>query len=1488
MNSLPKVSLTTIILIIIGVFCFCNSISAQDLQVKFTERPIPGVPLKKGQVASIHKDSSLTTEIESKMILKGESDKVNKNNDSTIKQRFNKTILPEKVGFFPIPVSTHKIQAKFEKGKNAKAKKAIIKSLKSKSQSETQIEANKGAISSNRKETKVYWEAPNQLPNLIADYTPSGWDAPIVASSEPGTQTDGPNLQGGATTYIDFAFVNRDADIPSSTRFYIYLYSDGSYLYGWYWDGLQKDYYGYVEDYEHTFYTSGYVTLETRVDPTNVATESNESDNIYQRSVGPFQTSYPNLIADYTPSGWDAPMVASSEPGTRTDGPNLQGGANTYIDFAFVNRNADIPSSTRFYAYLYSDGSYLQGWYWDGIQANYYGYLEDFVYTFTEGDHTLMTEIDPTDVVTESNESDNAYQRTLNWAPQGEPDIDVQPISMTINQSQSAGSNINNYNSIPPENMPKIRRIDEKYIVRTFIDDDGNEIMEVIVPGKPPENFRAPVAFINKSAVTLPDMPAYDWSFGCSATSAAMMSGYYDNNGYANIYTGPTNGGIMPMDNSVWGDVVINGETRHQCPLSATRNGLDGRTIRGHVDDYWHSYGDSGPDPFIINSWIEHTWGECTSDYMGTSQSSWDNADGSTRFYYNLNGSALHDYTACETGSPPRKDGCHGMREFFESRGYTVLDNYTQLIYGYDGNTLGFTFNQFKQEINAGRPVMIQVEGHSMVGYGYDDSGNTIYIHDTWDYSHHTMTWGGSYSGMQHYAVTVVELEAVNGSNTFTISNVGNADLTITLISDDRNWLLTSGYPSIPFVITPGNNQVVNVSVDWNLISTSDQGVITIDSDDPDEPSVTVMVTANPLQVPPVPILSSPSNGATDQPTTLMLVWNSSSGATSYQLQVDDDANFGSPNYDQSGLTSTSQQVSGLSNGTIYYWRVNASNAKGTSPWSSEWYFTTVHDGGLNHFTDVVAPTGRTQPVYITDATLDGIQLEAGDEVGVFDGTLLVGAGKIVNLPMGDPIIVYLEYMPPGVDPLPGAHDGNDMKFKVWDQSADAEYPAEISEVVSGTPVFTEGAIVALKLAALSTITQDITIHPNKLNLISFYVSPENLDAASVFDPLPNFVIAQDDNGNVRVPPDVVFPGHPGTNTIGNIDITKGYSVYISGDNRQILQAMGMPIDLNNTPISLAPNKLNKIVFPSQSPILIVNVFSSTVNQHVYNDLVVVSDDNGNYYIPPNVVFPGHPGTNTIGDMQPGKGYNLYHNNASTLIFNYPDVGGATSLAKAKTDEQMAIVEHFSYEKTGESHPVFLRNSGLEFEAGDELAIFADDHCVGAMKYDGNLDDPLVIWQALPQYDLVGVKNGDELFVRHWSSQSRTTEDILIKGDVQFDSKRPFSILSINSQTQSEAVQQHVGVIPVKMALLQNYPNPFNPSTTIEFNISTPSKVSLVIYNIQGEVVVTLADGFLSPGVYTISWDGRTDDGTSVPGGVYFYKLKSGSFEAVRKMIYVK
>jgi len=83
--------------------------------------------------------------------------------------------------------------------------------------------------------------------------------------------------------------------------------------------------------------------------------------------------------------------------------------------------------------------------------------------------------------------------------------------------------------------------------------------------------------------------------------------------------------------------------------------------------------------------------------------------------------------------------------------------------------------------------------------------------------------------------------------------------------------------------------------------------------------------------------------------------------------------------------------------------------------------------------------------------------------------------------------------------------------------------------------------------------------------------------------------------------------------------------------------------------------------------------------------------------------------------------------------------------------------------------------------------------------------------------------------------------------------------------------------------LLQNYPNPFNPSTKIEFNIPKSGMVNLTIYDVLGREVATLVNKQMVSGYHSFEFDG-----SNLSSGVYFYKLKSGSFLDIKKMMLLK
>lgn len=79
------------------------------------------------------------------------------------------------------------------------------------------------------------------------------------------------------------------------------------------------------------------------------------------------------------------------------------------------------------------------------------------------------------------------------------------------------------------------------------------------------------------------------------------------------------------------------------------------------------------------------------------------------------------------------------------------------------------------------------------------------------------------------------------------------------------------------------------------------------------------------------------------------------------------------------------------------------------------------------------------------------------------------------------------------------------------------------------------------------------------------------------------------------------------------------------------------------------------------------------------------------------------------------------------------------------------------------------------------------------------------------------------------------------------------------------------------------YPNPFNPSTTVEYDLPASENISIVIYNVLGEEVVRLVNGYEGRGRHDITWSTN-----NIPSGVYFCRLISGNFSAIKKIVLIK
>ena len=93
---------------------------------------------------------------------------------------------------------------------------------------------------------------------------------------------------------------------------------------------------------------------------------------------------------------------------------------------------------------------------------------------------------------------------------------------------------------------------------------------------------------------------------------------------------------------------------------------------------------------------------------------------------------------------------------------------------------------------------------------------------------------------------------------------------------------------------------------------------------------------------------------------------------------------------------------------------------------------------------------------------------------------------------------------------------------------------------------------------------------------------------------------------------------------------------------------------------------------------------------------------------------------------------------------------------------------------------------------------------------------------------------------------------------------------------------------PKKFKLNQNYPNPFNPVTSLSYNLPKGSYVSIIIYDMLGNVVNNLVNTYQSSGYKSIQWDATDNQGQPVSAGVYLYTIEAGEFRQTKTMILLK
>ncbi len=503
-----------------------------------------------------------------------------------------------------------------------------------------------------------------------------------------------------------------------------------------------------------------------------------------------------------------------------------------------------------------------------------------------------------------------------------------------------------------------------------------------------------------------------------------------------------------------------------------------------------------------------------------------------------------------------------------------------------------------------------------------------------------------------------------------------------------------------------------------------------------------------------------------------------------------------------------------------------------------------------------VAETGLPYTIVITDAQIDGATMAVGDEVGVYDGDLCVGAG-LFDGTFNLPVTTWQEDT--GLA-LEGFTPGDPITFKIFDTSADREATTVASYSI-GDGTFAYGQFSALTLDGTVYKIQSVPVTGGLFNLISFNLLPHYANSLLIFDQLDSLEIVYNDEGNAIIPDYNI-------NSIGDINFRDGYHLYSTVDDTIYFE--GLSINPLEWGITAEAHRWNSVAFLGESLLDVTLAFPDTL----IDSLSIVQTSSGAAWIP-------SLGVNTIGNLEPGIGYQIALSSDSDINFNYQTNNG---MARETLPEPLAV-QHFDVTPTGLPYSIVIDDIEVDrydLRTGDEIAVFDGDLCVGAAVIDESENQLLSAWGSNDAAGIEGYIEGNPMKFKIY----------IAKYDVLVDAV-PTAVDPDNELTFGVGNYSYLSVfgsapVPEDYTLSQNYPNPFNPVTLINYSVPEDADLSLVIYDISGREVARLVSGFQRSGFYQIRWDGKSDQGLSLASGVYLYRLKSGSFADTKKMLLLK
>ena len=641
-------------------------------------------------------------------------------------------------------------------------------------------------------------------------------------------------------------------------------------------------------------------------------------------------------------------------------------------------------------------------------------------------------------------------------------------------------------------------------------------------------------------------------------------------------------------------------------------------------------------------------------------------------------------------------------------------------------------------------------------------------------------------------------------------------------------------------------------------------------------------------QTPATPVLNSPSDGTTNISISPTLSWNSVNGAASYSLQISSNSSFSSFIFNQSGITSTSKQISGLNYSSTYFWRVNASNSNGTSNWSNSFSLTTG--------------SGTTPPPSSSNSILgaENATLSNGATLTTASGSL--GSKVVYCSSYNSTIKLNVNFTTSGTWYVWGRFfwpDGNHNSFRIQVDNGPINTFGNSSPYGEWTWQ-ADGVNNLLSLGTLSSGQHVITIFGREYG-------PNTLIDRILFTQDPNLNVS-DQNLGLSNSGNIILGAENGSLSNGAALTTAAGSIgskvaYCSSYTSSIKFNVNIPTsgdwyiwgrflfaDGNHDSFRIQVDNGTIYTFGNSDPygqwtwqadginnLLIGNL---TSGQHT---LTILGREYGSSVLVDQVLLTQDPNLN-VSDQ------NLGLSNSGNIILSAEN--GSLSNGAALTTAAGSIGSKVAYCSSYTSSIKFNVNIptsgdwyvwGRFFWADGNYNSFRVQVDNGTIYTFGN-SNPYGQWTW--QADGVGnllignLTSGQHTLTilgREYSSSVLVDQVLLTQNSNFSRNDASLNLTKNNNVSKTEIIK------PASFELSQNYPNPFNPTTAIRFSIPTSEKVTLKVYNIIGEEVITLVNEIKSAGTYNIIFNGR-----DIASGVYLYKLITPEFVETKKMLLIK